>query len=338
MGKNDFTEMRQSGHYSMREVPIPPREEREKAAALQRHMGDDTQGTPQPRQKTAGTGIAGHDGTKKADEEEQEFGAACLTDPEVDSEIYHAITRKFGPPFFNDRHGGYRLNQPFFARLWGMKRLAFYDRASEDYYAYNAENGCFERLRVEKVCWVIRDDIITEAVKQGHNDIAAKLNVGLQRSIADLIKTDNAVCKEDFFTIDHSSAPVIHVGNGMLCLSENGSHLQPFDPKYKSRNQIALSFNPHAPCKRFLKELLQPMMLPEDVELLQRYAGLILIKGNRAQKILLLTGKGGAGKGTVLGVFLRVIGRKNAVQLRVSKLNERFEQVRVNWQIARSRG
>jgi hypothetical protein len=36
MGKNDFTERRASGHYSMREVPIPPREEREKAAALER--------------------------------------------------------------------------------------------------------------------------------------------------------------------------------------------------------------------------------------------------------------------------------------------------------------
>jgi P4 family phage/plasmid primase-like protien len=278
----------------------------------------------QEQQKAAD--IAGPDGEHEAAQEKQEMGNAS---PEIDSEIYHAIVRKFGPPFFDDRHG-YRLNQPFFARLWGMKRLAFYDRASEDYYVYNAENGCFERLRVEKVCGILRDDIIAEAVRRGHNDIAAKLNVGLQRSIADLIKTDNAVCQEDFFTFESASAPVIHVGNGMICLNDQGGiELQRFDPKYKSRNQISIPYNPQATCKRFLEELLQPMMSAEDIELLQRYAGLILIKGNRAQKILLLTGKGGAGKGTVLGVFLRVIGRKNAVQLRVSKLNERFEQVRV---------
>jgi P4 family phage/plasmid primase-like protien len=265
-----------------------------------------------------------------AKEPEQELEAACLIDDDerLDPAVYHSIVRKFGPPFFTNQHG-YRLNQPFFARLWGMKRLAFYDRASEDYYNYNEENGCFERLRMDKVCGMIGDDIIAEALKRGHGDIAAKLNVGLQRSIAELIKTDNAVCKEDSFALDSSSDPVIHVGNGMVCLNGEGTELRPFDPKYKSRNQIPISYNPKTRCERFLTDLLQPMMLPEDIDLLQRYAGLILIKGNRAQKILLLIGKGGAGKGTILGVFLRVIGRKNAVQLRVSKLNERFEQSRV---------
>jgi P4 family phage/plasmid primase-like protien len=263
-------------------------------------------------------------------EDQWEVEAACLADSEEqpDDATYSAIVQKFGPPFFDDRHG-YRLNQPFFARLWGMKRQAFYDRTSEDYYNYNSENGCFERLRVDKVCGMIRDDIIAEALKRRHSDIAARLNVGLQRSIADLIKTDNAVCREDFFALDPSSAPVIHVGNGMLCFTEEGIQLLPFDPKYKSRNQIPISYEKQATCEKFLKKLLEPMMSAEDIDLLQRYAGLILIKGNRAQKILLLTGKGGAGKGTVLKVFIRVIGRKNVVQLRVSKLNERFEQARV---------
>jgi P4 family phage/plasmid primase-like protien len=266
-----------------------------------------------------------------SEEEQGEVEAACLADceEELDDATYSAIVQKFGPPFFDDRHG-YRLNQSFFARLWGMKRLAFYDRASEDYYNYNSENGCFERLRVDKVCGTIRDDIIAEALKWEHDDIAAKLNVGLQRSIADMIKTDSVVCREDFFALDPSTDPVIHVGNGMVCLTEDGNiSLQPFDPKYKSRNPIPISYNKQASCKNFLEKLLGPMMSAEDIDVLQRYAGLILIKGNRAQKILLLTGKGGAGKGTVLKVFIRVIGRKNAVQLRVSKLNERFEQTRV---------
>jgi hypothetical protein len=36
MGKNDFTEMRQRGQHSMQEVRIPSKEERDKAAALER--------------------------------------------------------------------------------------------------------------------------------------------------------------------------------------------------------------------------------------------------------------------------------------------------------------
>jgi hypothetical protein len=103
----------------------------------------------------------------------------------------------FETPFFGNAHG-YRISQPYFARLWGTKRLAFYDRASGKFYDYNPENGCFDRLREDEVWGMLRDDIITEALKHRREDIPAKLNVGLCRSITDMIKADNHVCQDNF--------------------------------------------------------------------------------------------------------------------------------------------
>ena len=71
------------------------------------------------------------------------------------------------------------------------------------------------------------------------------------------------------------------------------------------------------------------MLDPEDIELIQRYAGLILIGGNRAQKLLMLTGLGGTGKGTLVNLFTAIIGQKNVDQLRVDQLKQRFKTSRL---------
>jgi hypothetical protein len=55
-----------------------------------------------------------------------------------------------------------------------------------------------------------------------------------------------------------------------------------------------------------LDEVLSPVLDPEDIELIQRYAGLILIGGNRAQKPLMLTGLGGTGKGTLVNLITAI--------------------------------
>jgi len=244
------------------------------------------------------------------------------------TEIQSSDALTFQIPFFGERQS-YRISHPFFARLWGTKRLSFYDRASGDFYCYNEETGCFDRLRLDEVCGMIRDDIVEKGLVHKRADIASKVNISLCRSIAELIKTDSCVCRTDFFAFDPISDPVIHVANGMVSFEGEEVCLRPFSPKYRSRNFIPIAYNPKARCERFLKELLEPMMSLEDIELLQRYAGLILLRGNRAQKALLLVGKGGTGKGTVLGIFILILGRKNTIQLRVDKLRERFETSRV---------
>jgi hypothetical protein len=66
---------------------------------------------------------------------------------------------------------------------------------------------------------------------------------------------------------------------------------------------IPFQYDPAAGCDRFVNKLLRPVLSPEDIELLQRYCGVILIGGNRAQKILLLLDQGGTGKGTLVNII-----------------------------------
>jgi hypothetical protein len=76
---------------------------------------------------------------------------------QTETQSFDALT--FQIPFFGERRS-YRISHPFFARLWGTKRPAFYDRASGDFCCYNEQTGCFDRLRLDEVCGMIRDDII----------------------------------------------------------------------------------------------------------------------------------------------------------------------------------
>jgi phage/plasmid-associated DNA primase len=68
-----------------------------------------------------------------------------------------------------------------------------------------------------------------------------------------------------------------------------------------------------------------PALEPEDIELLQRWCGLALIGVNLAQRIVILTGTAGGGKGTLVRVILGIIGAVNVGSLRPDLLAERFE-------------
>src|SRR5262249_3959912 len=96
-----------------------------------------------------------------------------------------------------------------------------------------------------------------------------------------------------------------------------------------SRNQIEIDYVKGATCVNFKGDLLEPVLNTEDIDLLQRYCGLILIGGNRAQKYLMMLGGGGTSKGTITRLIALVIGRTNMIQLRVDQLTERFETARL---------
>ena len=241
---------------------------------------------------------------------------------------YSTIIDELGVPFHKTKTS-YALNGPFFARLWATKRLAFYDQASETFYHYVPERGLFVELRENEIRRLIAEDLFAVAKVFNLADIGSKITSGCQRGIIDLIKSDAKACHEDFFKRDHLSAPVIHAANGMVCIGTDKVELKPFSPRYKSRNQIPIAYKPGSPCTRFLSEFLEKVLSADDIEMLQRYCGLILIGGNRSQKLLFLLGKGGTGKGTIVRLIVLILGKPNVEQLLVDKLSGRFETSRL---------
>lgn len=125
----------------------------------------------------------------------------------------------------------------------------------------------------------------------------------------------------DYFAT--SLTELIATANGMLRLRDRA--LLPFSPTYRRRNKLAVPYDPAAKCPLFLDTLMRPALEPDDLELVQRHAGLMLIGENVAQTIMILTGTAGGGKGTYIRVICGVIGQVNLAMLRPQLLGERFE-------------
>jgi P4 family phage/plasmid primase-like protien len=117
----------------------------------------------------------------------------------------------------------------------------------------------------------------------------------------------------------------IHVANGYLVLGAESIELHDFSPRFYSRNQSPIAFNPDARCPTFLEQLLAPVLDADDIALLQYYVGQCLLGRNLTQTILLLHGPGGAGKGVVSNIVQWIIGELNCYELRTDHLDERFE-------------
>ena len=111
--------------------------------------------------------------------------------------------------------------------------------------------------------------------------------------------------------------------NGMLRVADRV--MLPFGPQYRRRNKLAVAYDPAATCPLFLDTLLRPALEPDDLDLLQRWCGLALIGVNLAQRLVILTGTAGGGKGTVIRVINGIIGPTNVGTLRPDLLGERFE-------------
>lgn len=127
--------------------------------------------------------------------------------------------------------------------------------------------------------------------------------------------------KQDFFKTDLME--FVPCSNGILRLADK--RILPFDPKYRRRNKLAVAYDPAATCPLFLETLLRPALEPDEIDLLQRWCGLALIGVNHAQKLVILTGTPGGGKGTLIRVLNGIIGPTNVGTLRPDLLGERFE-------------
>lgn len=116
----------------------------------------------------------------------------------------------------------------------------------------------------------------------------------------------------------------VAASNGMVQL-DGSNKLLSFAPHYRRRNKLDVSFDPAATCPTFINVLMRPALEPDDLELLQRWCGLSLIGENLAQKMVILTGTPGGGKGCFVRVLTGIIGQNNLASLRPQLLGERFE-------------
>jgi putative DNA primase/helicase len=195
------------------------------------------------------------------------------------------------------------------------------DSASRRFYEYENGTGLWRTRPQECVRETIADFLGGLLTRQhGQKNTAA-----LQRAL--LMQVEGMATRLNPFGDQPENA--VHLANGMLFVRVDRAELRPFAKEHNSRNRTEIEWTPGATCPRFLGELLEPALPPEDIELVQKYMAQCLLGRNPSQTFLVLRGTPGGGKGTLCRVIEAVVGRPNVGELRVQHLDRPFELARL---------
>jgi putative DNA primase/helicase len=230
----------------------------------------------------------------------------------------------YGEPFYtNDKGALTGINEPYWAGLHAQENEILFEKDEKAFYAYEPDTGLYVPESEDALRKKIAERMLEASRQAGVFDLqkrrsAKTLNsvIAHLRGIVEQVKPfDNA-------------RPIIHLANGVIVFNGAEAELRPFSPEFRSRNRSPIAFDENAKCERFLNELVRPAVHPEDVELLQKFAGMFLLGYNRAQRLLILDGEGGRGKTQLANVMQGLVGMVNSTQLRTKHLAERFETYR----------
>jgi putative DNA primase/helicase len=234
------------------------------------------------------------------------------------------LKRLYGEPFYLGEKGAVTgINEAYWAGMHAAENEVLYEPDEKTFYAYSGENGLYE---------------IESADAIRHKISGRMLEASRQANVFDLEKRRTATTLNN--VVAHLRGisekrgafagvrQAIHLANGVIVFNGAEAELRPFSPEFRSRNRSPIVFDENAKCERFLNELVIPAVEPDDVELLQKFAGMMLLGYNRAQRLLILDGEAGRGKTQFANVMQGLVGMANVTQLRTKLLAERFELFR----------
>jgi phage/plasmid-associated DNA primase len=234
------------------------------------------------------------------------------------------LKQLYGEPFYTTDKGVVSgINEAYWAGMHAMENEVLYEPDEKGFYAYSGETGLYE---VESA------DVIR------HKISGRMLEASRQANVFDLQKRRTATTLNN--VVAHlrgisekrgafaGAKKAIHLANGVIVFNGCNAELLPFSAEFRSRNRSPIAFDENAKCERFLNELVLPAVAPDDVELLQKFAGMMLLGYNRAQRLLILDGEAGRGKTQFANVMQGLVGMANVTQLRTKLLAERFELFR----------
>lgn len=238
-----------------------------------------------------------------------------------------ALIEKYGNPWVADQAGNPKaMIETYWAGLFASTYDVIFEKDEERYYLYDERRGIWERSSEQDIIFAGTDMMLRASRAQGQPVLQSSKFRSAAKMSAMSTHLKGIVGERNVFK---NRRGLIHVQNGMLDLTkvddDGAIELEPFSPDFYSRNQIPVRFDPDAECPRFLEDLLGKGLDADNIDLLQRWGGMLLLQENVFQKIMILTGTAGGGKSTVMSVFQKMVGQDNCAQLRTEQLLERFE-------------
>ena len=246
---------------------------------------------------------------------------------------FPALEAKFGPAVFEDKtKDGTKIvtavSQPFLAATLGElgspETPTIYIAEENRFYTYSPSEGIYLQSRPPELLAQI-SDLLLLAARENPKVLTKPLQFGFRNaaSLSGAIKHAQGSLIKPLSYFDANLKEFIPCANGMLRLADR--QLLPFNQSYRRRNKLGVPFDPQAKCKTFLDVLMKPALDPDELDLIQRVCGLLIIGKNLAQKIILLIGTAGGGKGTLIRIVCGILGTLNVAALRTRLLEERFE-------------
>jgi putative DNA primase/helicase len=232
--------------------------------------------------------------------------------------------RRHGSPFFmeKDEVGNEKaaiLNLPFHAELFSITRRVSYDADTKQCYLYETSSGLwrliFEKQITKEVAFYFK-----EFSDGFEGSIRGKLLTG--RTNYFLNEFRKMVSSFTYFG-DKPKVRFVHANNTMVPLESKEPHH--FSPLFFSKNRINTDYDKNAYPSRFIEQFLKCSLNDEDIDLLQMWAGSVLLGENLYHNLLLITGEGDTGKSAFVKIIEKIIGTENCAELRVKKLDDRFE-------------
>ncbi len=243
-----------------------------------------------------------------------------------EAEKYNQLIKLHGKPYTTSgkKNKSVKLNQPWFAAKYALENLIAYATDLGCFYEYQDENGLWIRKSEDSVKNDLGHAIKNLADEENLPQLIYSRSYHSLGGLTGLLRGE--VEKNEVF--NNRPKNVIHLANCMLNLDSSPPDILPFNPNYYSLNQSPILYDPEADCPFFKNDLLAKALLPEDIDLLQKYFGQCLLGINLSQQVLMLTGTAGGGKSTLVTLLEKIIGENNVAVLRTNQLESRFETSR----------
>ena len=234
------------------------------------------------------------------------------------------LKQLYGEPFYlNEDDALTGINEAYWAGLHAEENEVLFEKDEKTFYGYHEDTGLYEVESDDAIRTRISSRMLEASRQAGVFDLQKKRSARTLNSVITHLR--GIVEKDKPFA---EPRKVIHLANGVIVFNGAEAELRPFSPEFRSRNRSPIIFDAAARCDRFLNELVLPAVHVENVDLLQKCAGMYLLGYNRAQRLLILDGEAGRGKTQFANVMQGLIGMANVTQLRTKHLAERFELYR----------
>lgn len=238
---------------------------------------------------------------------------------------FDRLVERVGSPF-STLGRGLRVNEMFFTELFREENGVVFEPDENRFYLYNEDRGLWEPTTEARLKVLLLSLIKDFAGGQNPKEKEELELLRTEQRAGALVRLLRGSAERR--GVFQTKKRFVHVRNTVIEFSSKGIKLMGFSPDYFSRNQVPVSYEQDAKCPRFLNDLLGPALPTDDILLLQKWIGNVLLGGNPAQVLLIQEGLAGTGKSTVASVLEALIGTDSVVQLRTELLNERFETAR----------